>query len=171
MAHREWDVMRKLNKFLLVAASALMTLQFCFATAQAAEAIAVETDQTLMVSIPAVPGAVVIGNPTIADVSMQGTKMFILGRNFGTTNIYILDNDGNPMATFDVSVKHVTNNAVAVFKGTARQSYDCAPLCETTIQVGDEAVHNKVVSDQVKTKIELATGADTAKSEAPPAPQ
>lgn len=163
--------MRKLNKFMIVAAGALIAVQVGVATVQAAEAIVVETDQTLMVSIPAVPGAVVIGNPSIADVSMQGTKMFILGRNFGTTNIYILDNDGNPMATFDVSVKHTTENTLALFKGTLRHSYNCAPLCESELQVGDNIDYTKILGDQIKSKMELATGDDSAKSEAPPAPQ
>jgi Flp pilus assembly secretin CpaC len=163
--------MRMLKKYLCWGACVLAMASANVLPSQAAEAITVETDQTLMVSIPSVPGAVVIGNPVIADVSMQGTKMFILGRNFGTTNIYILDIDGNPMATFDVSVKHTTDNTVAMFKGPARQSYNCAPYCESELQVGDEVVYSKIINDQMKSKMELATGQDSAKSEAPPAPQ
>lgn len=158
-------------KSLLATSSVLLALQSFSTVANAAEVITVETDQTLMVSIPSTPGAVVIGNPVIADVSMQGNKMFVLGRNFGTTNIYILDLDGNPMATFDVSVKHVTDNTIAMFRGPTRSSFNCAPICESELQVGDNEIYSKVISDQIKTKMELATGQESAKSEAPPAPQ
>ena len=141
------------------------------ATVQAGQVLTVEADQSQLVILPSIPGSVVIGNPTISDATVEGTKMFIHGRSFGTTNIMVMDLDGNQVASFEVSVAHTTSNAVAIFKGGMRGSYNCAPLCESEMQIGDDPGFFKAANEQAKAKIELATGTDTAKSEAPPAPQ
>ena len=141
-----------------------------------AETKVVEVDQSTMIKIKGEPGAVVVGNPMIADITIQGDKILIHGRTFGTTNVIILDQDGEKISAFDVSVKHVTDNTVAVFAGSdsfpaSRFSYNCAPLCESELQVGDNKVYNDVLAEQIKTKIKLATGSEDSKSDAPPAPQ
>jgi hypothetical protein len=139
--------------------------------AMAGQVLTIETDHSQLVILPSLPGSIVIGNPTIADATVEGTNLFIHARAFGTTNLMVLDMTGKELAHFDVSVNHVTENAVAMFRGPARESYNCAPLCEAELQIGDSAAFYGSASDQTKKKIELATGTDTAKSEAPPAPQ
>ncbi len=140
-----------------------------------AETKTVEVDQSMMMKIKGEPGAVVVGNPMIADITVQGDKVLIHGRTFGTTNVIILDQDGERIAAFDVSVKHTVDNLVAVFVGSgagpSRFSYNCAPLCESELQVGDDKLYNDVLAEQIKTKIKLATGSEDSKSDAPPAPQ
>jgi len=83
----------------------------------------------------------------------------------------ILDLSGNEMASFDVSISHTTPNTVALFRGPERQSLNCAPFCESELQIGDDLVYSAKIIEQTKKKIELATGTDSAKSDAPPAPQ
>lgn len=161
--------MRYHTPLLVTAATAFIAL--AAPLAQAGQALNVETDQSQLVILPSTPGSVVIGNPTIADATVEGNKLFIHGRAFGTTNIMIMDMDGNQIAAFDVSTTHVTNNAVALYRGPDRRSLNCAPFCEYELQIGDGFAHSVEVAAQTKTKIELATGTDTAKSEAPPAPQ
>ncbi len=141
------------------------------APAFAGQALTVEADQSQMVVLPGIPGSVVIGNPTIADATVEGSKMFIHGRSFGTTNFVIMDLDGQQMAAFDVSVSHTTANTLALYRGPARISYNCTPTCEAEFQIGDDPTYTGIILEQTKKKIELATGTDTAKSEAPPAPQ
>lgn len=160
--------MRLRSTLFLTAALALATPMAC---ANASEVLTLETDQSQLVILPALPGSVIIGNPTIADATVEGTKLFVHARAFGTTNIMILDLSGNQVASFDVSITHVTPNTVALFKGGIRESYNCAPFCEAEMQIGDGDEHYKIIADQTKKKIELATGTDTAKSDAPPAPQ
>jgi len=161
--------MRYHTPLLISAATAFMVL--AAPVVQAGQALNVETDQSQLVILPATPGSVVIGNPTIADATVEGNKMFIHGRAFGTTNIMVMDTDGNQIAAFDVSTNHITSNTVALYRGTERRSLNCAPFCEYELQIGDAFTHSVEVAAQTKTKIELATGTDTAKSEAPPAPQ
>ena len=89
----------------------------------------------------------------------------------GASPYGVMDMAGNEMANFEISIGRQTPNAVALFRGAKRESYNCAPYCESELQIGDDMVYNAVILEQTKKKIELATGADTAKSEAPPAPQ
>ncbi len=155
----------------LIAAAALVAALAAPASSFAGQALILESDQSQLVILPSLPGSVVIGNPTIADATVEGTKLFLHGRAFGTTNIMVMDMSGNEMANFEVSIGRQTPNALALFRGAKRESYNCAPYCESELQIGDDMLYNAVILEQTKKKIELATGADTAKSEAPPAPQ
>lgn len=155
----------------LIVSAALFAGLAASASAIAGQALTLESDQSQLVILPNLPGSVVIGNPTIADATVEGTRLFLHGRAFGTTNIVVMDMAGNEMANFEVSIGRQTPNALALFRGPSRESYNCAPFCESELQIGDSAIYSAVVLEQTKKKIELATGADTAKSEAPPAPQ
>jgi hypothetical protein len=156
---------------LLIPAIALLTFLAASPQVLAAEDLTIETDHSQMVILPGLPGSVVVGNPAIADATVEGTRLFIHGRGFGTTNIMVLDLTGNEVATFSISVSHITPNAVALFSGTNRISFNCAPLCEMDLQVGDNHDHFKSLHEQLTKKSALVTGSDSAKSEAPPVPQ
>lgn len=163
--------MRLRPTLILTAALAGLAFAMPVAGASAAEKLVLESDHSQMIVLPSLPGSVVIGNPTIADATVEGNRLFIHGRSFGTTNLMVMDMAGNTVANFEISITHVTDNTLALFKGTARESYNCAPLCESEMQIGDAPLYSATVIEQTKKKIELATGTDTAKSDAPPAPQ
>jgi Pilus formation protein N terminal region len=154
--------------------AALLGLTCLVATsmsAYAGQVLTVEVDESQILTLPTAPGAIVIGNPSIADVSIQGQKIFIHGRGFGQTNITILDLQGEQIANFDVIGKHTQVSNVAVFKGPKRYSYACSTYCESEIQVGDEEGYVKGLLSATSAKIELATGNKTAEAAAPAAPQ
>jgi hypothetical protein len=139
---------------------AMLALAAAYAMpAQAATDIVVNSDQAKMVSITGEPGTIVVGNPNIADVTMKHSSIFIHGRNYGSTNIIVLDKEGNQLANLDVTVMLGGNHNLNVFKSAGRLSYSCAPLCEATLQVGDRPDFFKdIVADQNKTKGGIATG-------------
>jgi len=139
--------------------------------AQAGQPLTIEIDQSQLIILPSAPGSIVIGNPSIADATVEGTNLYMHGRSFGTTNFMILDMNGQQLGAFDVSVSHNTANAMTMFKGGTRYSYSCAPNCESEFQIGDGGVYSENIASQIQTKIKLATGQSDAKSEAPPAPQ
>ncbi len=152
-------------------------LSACVVTASA-ESVVLESDKTVMVSMAERPGTVVVGNPAIADVSINGKTIFLHGRGFGNTNIIVLDVTGQQLANFDVLIKQAQSEAVTILAartGTGlpimRSSYQCAPTCEATLQIGDNADYFKLISEENKAKNELATGSKTAEAEAPSAAQ
>jgi Pilus formation protein N terminal region len=163
----------KLLTPVLVAVTAFATI-----AAAHAESVILESDKTVMVNMADRPGTVVVGNPAIADVSINGKTIFLHGRGFGNTNIIVLDLKGEQIANFDVTIKQAQTDAVTIFSARTgagapviRTSYLCAPTCESNLQIGDNADYFKLISEENKAKNELATGSKTAEAEAPSAAQ
>jgi hypothetical protein len=96
-------------------------------------------DQARLVKIPAGTQTLVIGNPTIADVTLlrKNNVMILTPKAFGETNFIALDSDGNPLAESMIQVVAGTN-ALIVQRGPDRQSYSCAPRCQPTERLGDD---------------------------------
>jgi Flp pilus assembly secretin CpaC len=74
---------------------------------------------------------VIIGNAEIADATVADPKTIVLtGRAYGTTNLVLLDADGNAIADERVIVSIDEGNSVRVFKQTQRTVLSCTPMCE-----------------------------------------
>lgn len=125
-------------------------------TAMAGEPLSIKTDSSMLMSVSAEPGTVVIGNPSIADVTMNGKQIFIHGRSFGETNLLILDTAGNQIANFDITVVENTANALTLYRGPVRVTFSCSPNCNPTMMVGDEGLE-KIISQNLS-KNAFATG-------------
>lgn len=152
---------------LLFGASALLAV-----TAQAEiQSIFVTVDESQIMELTGQPGAVVIGNPSIADVSIQGQQLFVHGRSFGQTNLIILDLQGHQIANFKLVGTLAQDTLMTVYRGPQRYSYTCAGTCETNYQVGDTITSTRTLKEQTNDKFDLATGSKTAEAKAPEAPQ
>jgi Flp pilus assembly secretin CpaC len=144
---------------------------FPFASAQAGgQVLTVEVDESQILQLPKAPGAIIVGNPSVADVSIQGQKIFVHGRGFGQTNLTILDLEGNQMANFSLVGVHSQPATISVYRGLERYSYSCMPNCEAQVQVGDSAGFVSMTAGQLGTKMGLATGSNVAEATAPQAP-
>ena len=158
-------------KLLRVTSSAL-ALAFLHTSATfAAQELIIKTDQTQLISISGTPGAVVIGNPSIADATVHGDKIFVHGRAFGSTNLIILDENGNQLSSLEITVQLGGENNLAVYKGGARYSFVCAPNCEATLQSGDAVNFFGDISKMDTKKSGTATGKASTEQETPPAAQ
>jgi hypothetical protein len=135
------------------------------------QTLAVAVDESQILQLPAQPGAIIIGNPAVADVSIQGQKLFVHGRSFGQTNLIILDLQGNQIASFNLVGRLAQDSLLTVFRGHERFSYSCAGTCETNMQVGDDKDYVERIKKQTSDKFGLATGSQTAETKAPEAPQ
>ncbi len=135
----------------------------------AKETLVLMADQTQLLDLPGTPATVVIGNPSFADVTIQGKEVFLHGKAFGTTNIIIMDAAGTRMADFEVTVMKNGSFDVAMWKPLGRYSYVCAPDCETTFHVGDNTSAFDNWTSEAKVKLNLATG-KTSSEAAPPPP-
>jgi Pilus formation protein N terminal region len=157
------------SKFLSVflCASALMTVSAHAAT----QTIMVAVDESQIMQLPTQPGAVVIGNPSIADVSIQGQQLFVHGRSFGQTNLTILDLQGNQIANFKLIGTLEQDSLVTVYRGPQRFSYSCTGTCQGNIQTGDNSEFFRNLNEQTRSKSDLASGSSTAEAKAPEAPQ
>lgn len=106
--------------------------------ATAAETVVVQLDQARLAKIPDRVSTIVIGNPLIADVSLQAGGVLVLtGKGYGTTNLVALDREGRALTEFLIQVQAPTQNVVVVYRGDTRESYSCTPNCDPRITLGD----------------------------------
>ena len=108
--------------------------------AAAADLVEVVLDQARLVKLPERVATIVVGNPLIADVTIQaGGTMIITGKGYGLTNIIALDRTGAVLMDRAVQVSGPRDNVVVVYRGIERESYSCMPICERRITLGDSA--------------------------------
>jgi hypothetical protein len=109
-------------------------------SAARAETINVAIDEAHIMHLPQGASTIVIGNPLIADASLQsGGILVITGKGFGSTNLIALDHRGQVILDRDVEVKTGrSTDLVVVYRGDKRQSYSCAPECAPRITLGDD---------------------------------
>jgi len=99
----------------------------------------VELNKTEVVYLPSSAGAVVVGNPEIADVSIHSSNtIFVIGRGYGETNLLVLDAAGHKIMDADIQVvNNLAAHGVRVYNGKARETYSCAPYCQPAPVLGD----------------------------------
>jgi hypothetical protein len=111
---------------------------FIAGTAQSADTITVVLDQATITRLPDRVATLVIGNPLVADASIQpGGMMILTGKGYGTTNLVALDRDGAILMNRSILVTGAQDHVVVVYRGINRESYSCAPNCERRITLGD----------------------------------
>jgi hypothetical protein len=102
------------------------------------ENLTVFVDQATIVKLPEKVATLVIGNPLIADVTLQpGGTMVVTGKGYGATNIMALDRTGAVLMDSSVRVQGPRDNVVVVYRGPLRETYSCDPSCERRITLGD----------------------------------
>lgn len=150
----------------LVAALALpMWIVFGMASAAAAQpgsSVTVKADQATLVALAGDPATVLIGNALFAELSLKKGMIVIHGRQYGTTNVIVLDKENKELANFELNVVRGGSQNVTVRKGTSAFSYMCAPSCEGALQVGDNPEHFGAISSAMSTKLQLSTGASVS---------
>jgi hypothetical protein len=114
-----------------------LALLYTSGAALAGQPLVVHQDHSKILTVSRTPGTVVVGNPSIVDVTIEGNKLFLHGRAFGSSNVVVLDDSGNLLSEYDVTVMAGGNNNVFVFKAGSSYGYVCAPDCEATLHIGD----------------------------------
>ncbi|MEM7530470.1 MAG: pilus assembly protein N-terminal domain-containing protein [Pseudomonadota bacterium] len=102
--------------------------------AQAAGLVPLAIDQATVLRLSRPAGTIILGNPLIADASVQDAETLVLtGRSFGITNIIVLDANGDEVLNTQLTVRSSgsSSHIVTVHRATARSSFSCTPECET----------------------------------------
>ncbi len=94
-------------------------------------------DQAQVMKLPDGVATLVVGNPLIADVSVQSGGMVVLtAKSYGVTNLMALDRSGGVLEQRTIQVQGA-RDSVVVYRGVERESYSCTPKCERRITLGD----------------------------------
>lgn len=105
-----------------------------------AEAIQVLMNQAKIVKLARPADTIVIGNPQIADASVQDASTVVLtGKGFGVTNLVILDREGAPIVDEQIVVSRNFANSVRVYRRSEVQTLSCSPFCEAAFRTDAEA--------------------------------
>lgn len=101
--------------------------------------ISVKVNMARILRINAPAATVIIGNPGVADVTIQDPQTLVLtGKSYGQTNMIVLDDVGEPIADTLIEVIQAQADLVTVYMGTARTTLVCSPVCQPTIMLGDD---------------------------------
>src|SRR5215467_12192130 len=102
------------------------------------DSIAVNVDQAKLVKLPGKVATIVVGNPMIADVTLQpGGIIVVTGKGYGATNFIALDRTGEVLVDRLIQVEGPTDQLVTVYRGVERNSYSCMPVCQRRVTLGD----------------------------------
>jgi Flp pilus assembly secretin CpaC len=114
--------------------------------------IAVSLDQAKLLKLPAGTETIIVGNPSIADVSIQRNNVIVItGRAPGRTNFIALDSNGTIISESMVSVSASVGHALVVQRGLDRSTYHCAPNCLPSVTLGDDEKHfNRSIDQSTK---------------------
>ena len=101
----------------------------------------VELNKTEIVRLPGPASSIIVGNPNIADISVQSVDtIFVVGRGYGETNLIVLDAQGNTMMDANLQVVNTLSpHGVRLYNAKSRETYSCIPYCGPSPVLGDSA--------------------------------
>jgi Flp pilus assembly secretin CpaC len=124
-----------------LAAAAVLSLAAVIGPAAAEETIDVTIDFAKLIELDAAAKTVFVGNSGIADATIpqnDRTRVLLTGKTAGTTNLIVLDDEGDEILNATIQVASDIRQLTTVFRGSRRQTFSCAPVCEQVISVGDD---------------------------------
>ena len=100
-----------------------MVLSASWAAAEDVAPLVVGIDRAKVMRISRPADVVILGNPAIADATIQDNQTLIItGRSFGSTNLIVLDAAGQPIADEIVNVTATNDDVVTVYKRASRET-------------------------------------------------
>jgi hypothetical protein len=126
----------------------------------ASNSVQVLVDQATLVRLDRPAAEIVVGNPSIADVSVQSSKLLVVtGKSFGETNLIVMDADGKVVANRQLIVQEPRTGFVTLYRGGTRQTLHCAPHCAPQLVIGDSPDTFSAVANQITTKQSISQSA------------
>jgi hypothetical protein len=127
--------------------------------ANLSDPVTVMIDHAKILRLPERTQTVIVGNPIIADVSVQKSGVLVLtGKSYGRTNLIALDGGGTLIAESMLIVQAPNEAMVTVQRGLERESYSCTPSCQPSLLLGDANKYFSEVGGQAGQRNSLATG-------------
>ncbi len=127
-----------------------VALAVAFAAPAAADAgIEVTMNQARIVKLSRNADTIIVGNPDIADASVQDASTIVLtGRGFGVTNLVVLDDTGAPIIDEQVTVTRSTASTVRIYRRASVQTLSCTPYCEGSYKTDAERASEAELTGQ-----------------------
>src|SRR5437868_10821989 len=157
------ELLRRRAHVCLLVAAALLASPAAGLAEPTADTIAVNVDQAKLVKLPGKVATIVVGNPMIADVTLQpGGIVVVTGKGYGATNFIAMDRSGENLVDRLIQVEGPTDQLVTVYRGVERESYSCMPICQRRVTLGDGDSYFKTAIDQAGSLSSQASGSGAA---------
>ena len=128
----------------------------CGGALDGATCLVILNDHMRRVRLERDAGTILVGNPTIADVTVLGKDtIFVSARSIGATNIIVLDEDNNEIRTFEVFVREPTTKRVILRNAGLAENYQCAPNCLRALTQSDSPVSHSATAGVIQTDISI----------------
>ncbi len=147
-------------------------LVVCAAPA-AADSVTVNVDSARLLKLPANVATIVIGNPLIADATLQnGGTLVITGKGYGSTNLLALDRGGRVIMSKTVQVLGPeADHLIVVYKGVKRETLSCSHECQPRNTLGDDQTYFSGTLGQTTARNGAASSGGAAAAPSAPAPR
>lgn len=153
------EFLRRHARICLLAAAAMLASPAIGLAEPTADTIAVNVDQAKLVRLPGKVATIVVGNPLIADVTLQpGGMIVVTGKGYGATNFIALDRGGEILVDRQIQVEGPSDRLVTVFRGIERESYSCLPICQRRVTLGDSESYFSTTMGQAGSLSSSASG-------------
>jgi Pilus formation protein N terminal region len=128
------------------------------------DTIVVFLDQARLLQLPDRAVNVVIGNPLVADLSIQAHGLAVItGKGYGATNFIVTDKKGVVLMEKLVEVTVPAEKTVVVYRGADRETYSCTPDCSRRFTLGDSPEYfDKTLSEIVSRNAQAAGAGATS---------
>src|SRR3954465_13354260 len=153
------EFMRRHARVCLLAVAAVLASPAAGLAESPADSVAVNVDQAKLVRLPGKVATIVVGNPLIADVTLQpGGIIVVTGKGYGATNFIALDRAGEVLVDRLIQVEGPSDQLVTVYRGVERESYSCLPTCQRRVTLGDGGEYFRATMDQAGSLAGTAAG-------------
>ena len=158
------ELLRRHARVCLLVAAAVLASPTAGLAESTADTIAVNVDQAKLVRLPGKVATIVVGNPLIADVTLQpGGMIVVTGKGYGATNFIALDRGGEILVDRQIQVEGPNDRLVTVYRGIERESYSCLPVCQRRVTLGDSEAYFNNTMNQAGSLSSNASGGAGAK--------
>lgn len=126
-------------RLLIAAALSVAAVALATTAVPADTGIQVVMNQAKIVKLARPADTIVVGNPAIADASVQDANTIVLtGKGFGVTNLVVMDAQGSPIVDEQVYVTRQDDRSVRIYRRSEVQTLSCTPLCESSYKTDAE---------------------------------
>ncbi|MDH6256144.1 pilus assembly protein N-terminal domain-containing protein [Bradyrhizobium sp. BR13661] len=153
------EFLRRQARVCLLATAAALASPAIGLAEPTVDTIAVNVDQAKLVRLPGKVATIVVGNPLIADVTLQpGGMIVVTGKGYGATNFIALDRGGEILVDRQIQVEGPSDRLVTVYRGIERESYSCMPVCQRRVTLGDSDTYFTTTMNQAGALNSSASG-------------
>ena len=153
-------MLKSLTKLAILVSFAALPLAAAPANA---EDLVVQYDQAHLLKLDQPAANIIVGNPSIADVTLKSTKLLVItGKTFGVTNLMILNDEEKVIFNARILVKADDSKVVTLIRGDAKNTYASVPTCEPVLKVGDEEKFYQNVAATATAKMKISEGGPQA---------